>query len=179
MHCASGHLSRHLRSRRGLPIPSHGVAGGMHTGEAEFGSHNLRRVAMKGSGRIGRPRHNRLNTFEILFIILDAVDRSQIPAGRSSTTSFRKIWAELDGQIERERWARAWEFVRDEEMVATERSSAPAPTWRLTREGRILLRELRSGEFSSVAAPEGRKPRNAESGLPGRGMILPPSGPNL
>ena len=106
---------------------------------------------MNVSGRNGRPRPTRLNTFEILRLILEAIDHGQIPAGPTGTPSFRTIWSDMSGPIERGRWAYAWNFIRDEEMIFIDNNDTTVPAWRLTLDGRILLRELRLGAFSSLA----------------------------
>lgn len=105
---------------------------------------------MSASGRNGRSRHNRLNTFEILCLILEGVDHGLVPAGPTDAPSFRTIWTEMNGPIERGRWAYAWSFILDEEMVVIDLRAKSARSWRLTGEGKILLRELRLGAFSSL-----------------------------
>ena len=104
---------------------------------------------MSASSSGSRSGRGRLNTFEILCLILEAVDRGLVPAGATGVPSFRRIWAGLTSPIERGRWEYAWDFVRDEEIVEIEAGNRPQ-RWRLSKEGRILLRELRLGAFSSL-----------------------------
>ena len=128
---------------------------------------------MKASSANRTTRHERLNTFEILCLILEAVDRGMVQVGPAGTPSFRRIWAQLSSPVDRGRWIYAWKFILDEEMVVIRPGNGIESAWRLTREGRILLRELRSGVFSP-APTRGR--RNALAGPPDRGKVPPPNG---